>query len=68
MFDDDNDDFLTFMMGVFFLGPWLVCLWIKATFALLEIVFHVVAGVVMFFGYVIKGSYDWIKKLWKESQ
>lgn len=66
MFDDDSDDFLAFILGVFFLGPWLVGLWIKATFALLEIVFYVVAGVVKFLCYVIKGIYGWLKELWEK--
>ncbi len=65
MFDDD-DDFLTLIIGIFFLGPWLVCLWIKATFALLEIVFHVVAGVILFICYVIKGIYGWVEEVWEK--
>lgn len=62
MYDDDDD--FDILIGIFLFGPIIVCLWLKVTFYILYAVFHVVAGVIMFLCYVIKGIYGWLKKLW----
>ena len=57
---------MNFLLCVFLLGPMIVGLWLKVTFYILYAVFHVLAGVIMFICYVIKGVYGLLKKLWEK--
>lgn len=44
MYDDDNDGF-DFFLGLILWAPYLVWLWLKLTFMILEFVFGVIAAV-----------------------
>lgn len=56
---------MEYLLGIILLGPYIVCLWLKVTFYILYAVFHVIAGVIMFLCYIIKGIYGLLKKLWE---